>query len=473
MPPSSSRVAVVRHLVKQRWLAVAAAVMLTGLGAAITAVLFKNGVHAVVHWRLELARELTPMLGPSTQWLLFPSISALGGLLVGLLLKFGEPAASGSGITQVMHWLAGRPVPMGIRVAIIKLIGGIIAIGSGFPLGPEGPAVQMGASVAWRVAESLKAPRSFMRLIVAAGGGAGISAVFNAPIGGFLYSIEELLRNARPVVLLLVLFTTFLADSFGEVFNWIGFGKGSGIDPTTGITVSKAFDLPDFVFRPEDVIYLVILGLIISCLSELFTRYVIAMQGLSMRLLGRRPVLRMVLCGALLGLIFAALPLDFGDAAGLKSTLVLDIRDGSDHVGKYIAIFVVLFFTTGLAAASGAPGGLFAPMLMLGGAIGLAASGIVAGLTGYAPASYVFAGMASFVAGSSHTPIAALFITFALTKQLVLLRPMLVATLSCFLLSQAFSHKSIYDRQIELEKQGGAMWAVGRRLTSRSKEARD
>ena len=88
-----------------------------------------------------------------------------------------------------------------------KLISGIIAIGSGFPLGPEGPSVQMGGSVAWQMAKWLKAPTAFRRVIVAAGGGAGIAAVFSAPLGGFVYAIEELLNSARPVILLLVVIT--------------------------------------------------------------------------------------------------------------------------------------------------------------------------------------------------------------------------------------------------------------------------
>lgn len=445
------KAATIRNLLEQRSLAVAAAVLLTSLGAAWTAVLFKNGVSSVVSWRLGLVEHLQPMLGSTTPWLIFPAIAALGGWLTGLLLKHVEPAAHGSGITQVMKFLSGKRVPMGIRVAVVKLVGGIVAIGSGFPLGPEGPAVQMGASVACQMATNLKAPRSFLRLIVAAGGGAGIAAVFNAPIGGFIYAIEELLRNARPVVLLLVLFTTFSADTWGDILGWLGFSKGEGLHMALNLEVAKAFDLTNFSFRPVDILYLIVLGLIIALLGELYTRYVIAMQRWGGRLFGPRPVLRMTICGFLLGLIFAALPASFADGAALKALVALDLHDGTTDLGLNTTIFLAMFFTTGLAAASGAPGGLFAPMLILGGAVGLVGSSVLQTLTGYAPSSFVFAGMASFVAGTSQTPIAAIFITFALTKQIVLLKPMLVAALSCYLLSRALNRHSIYDRQLELE----------------------
>lgn len=448
----------VRNLLQQRSLAVAATVLLTGLGAAWTAVLLKNGMTRVVSWRLGLVEQLEPVLGRATPWLVLPVIAGLGGLLAGLLVKHLAPAAHGSGITQVMKFLQGQRVPMSIRVAVVKLLGGVLAIGSGFPLGPEGPAVQMGASVACQMATNLRAPRSFLRLIVAAGGGAGIAAVFNAPLGGFIYAIEELLHNARPVVLMLVLFTTFMADTWGDVLNWIGFGQEEGFSAAVSLEVSKTFDLVDFTFRPIDILYLVLLGLVIAGLSELYNRYVIAMQGVCGRVFGPRPVLRMALCGLLLGLIFAPLPAEFADGAALKKLVALDLRDGTADLGVNLAIFVAMFFTTGLAAASGAPGGLFAPMLILGGSVGLVGSALLQTTTGYAPSSLVFAGMASFVAGTCQVPIAATFITFALTKQIVLLKPMLVASLSCYLLARAINRRSIYERQLELENRH-SVWA--------------
>ncbi|MXZ83615.1 MAG: hypothetical protein F4Z10_08025, partial [Synechococcus sp. SB0666_bin_14] len=119
----------VRNLLRQRSLAVAATVLLTGLGAAWTAVLLKNGMTRMVSWRLGLVEQLEPLLGRATPWLVLPVIAGLGGLLAGLLVKHLAPAAHGSGITQVMKFLQGQRVPMSIRVAVVKLLGGILAIG--------------------------------------------------------------------------------------------------------------------------------------------------------------------------------------------------------------------------------------------------------------------------------------------------------------------------------------------------------
>ena len=423
----------IRRLLERRWLVVVLALSLTGLGAAITGVLFKSGIHVLADWRLELLHDLPA-------WIVLPVLGATGGLISGLLIANLAPAAGGAGITHIMGFLRHRAVPMGLQVGLVKLVAGIIAIGSGFPLGPEGPAVQMGGSVAWQMSRWLRAPVAFRRVIVAAGGGAGIAAVFSAPIGGFVYAIEELLHSARPVVLLLVIITTFSADTWADVLG------GGGLDSTLGFQLEREYT-PLVKFLPIDFAYLIGLGAMIGLLAELYTRYVLSMQRQGNRWFGDRLVLRMTISGLILGAVYAALPTTFHDPNQIQHL----IADGKADIRLALASFVVLFFSTGLAAASGAPGGLFMPMLTLGGAIGLACGGWVEALTGHVPSTYVFAGMGAFVAGCSRTPISAMFLAFALTKDLLILKPILVACLMSFLVARLFNPHSIYERQMDME----------------------
>ena len=430
----------IRGLLERRWLVVVLALMLTGLGAALTGVMFKVGIKVLGAWRLELLADLPA-------WAVLPGLGATGGLVSGLLVSRLAPAAGGSGITHIMGFLKHRAVPMGLNVGLVKLMAGIVAIGSGFPLGPEGPAVQMGGSVAWQMARWLKAPVAFRRVIVAAGGGAGIAAVFHAPIGGFFYAIEELLHSARPVVLLLVIVTTFWADAWADVLGLAGLSTGGGgLDTALGFQLEKEYE-PLVSFLPIDLGYLIGLGVVVGVLAELYCRYVLAMQKQGHRWFGDRLVLRMVISGALLGGVYACLPSEFHNLEGLQHL----IADGKADIPMALGTFVVLFFSTGLAAASGAPGGLFFPMLTLGGAIGLACGIWVEALTGHVPSTYVFAGMGAFVAGCSRTPITAMFLAFALTKNLLILKPILVACLASFLIARLFDHRSIYERQMGLE----------------------
>ena len=430
----------IKKLLKQRSLVVAFSILLTGLGASITSIFFKTGIYFINNWRLALLDQF-----PSIAVL--PIFGALGGAIAGYLIKNIAPAAKGSGVSQIMGFLRHKKVPMNLKVGLVKLISGIIAIGSGFPLGPEGPSVQMGGSVAWQMAKWLKAPTAFRRVIVAAGGGAGIAAVFSAPVGGFVYAIEELLNSARPVILLLVIITTFIADSSADIIQALGLDpKAGGFDFNLGFLIQKEYD-PSVFFLPIDFIYLVLLGIIIGIFAELYSRFVLLMQNLGKKWYKNKFVLKMSICGLILGSIYAFLPNTFHNLDELQKI----IAEQNTSIGIALLAVLVLFITTGLAAASGAPGGLFYPMLTLGGSIGLIMGSWVEIATGHAPSTYIFAGMGAFVAGCSRTPITAMFLAFALTKNLLIMKPVLISCIASFLIARVFNEESIYERQIQIE----------------------
>jgi len=430
----------IKKLLKQRSLVVAFSLLLTGLGASITSISFKTGIYFINNWRLALLDQFPSIM-------VLPIFGALGGAIAGYLIKNIAPAAKGSGVSQIMGFLRHKKVPMNLKVGLVKLIAGIIAIGSGFPLGPEGPSVQMGGSVAWQMAKWLKAPTAFRRVIVAAGGGAGIAAVFSAPLGGFIYAIEELLNSARPVILLLVIITTFIADSSADIIQALGLDpKAGGFDFNLGFLIQKEYD-PSVFFLPIDFIYLVLLGIIIGIFAELYSRFVLLMQNLGKKWYENKFVLKMSICGLILGSIYAFLPSTFHNLDELQKI----IAEQNTSIGIALLAVLVLFITTGLAAASGAPGGLFYPMLTLGGSIGLIMGSWVEIVTGHAPSTYIFAGMGAFVAGCSRTPITAMFLAFALTKNLLIMKPVLISCIASFLIARAFNEESIYERQIQIE----------------------
>ena len=431
----------INKLLQRKWLNVILALILTGLGAALTGVLFKTGIHALEDYRSNLLAHIP-------RWIVLPIFGAFGGFISGSLIRNFAPAAKGAGVSHIIAFLRHKPVPMGLKVGIVKLFAGIIAIGSGFPLGPEGPAVQMGASVAWKMAQWLKAPIAFRRIIVAAGGGAGIAAIFSAPIGGFIYAIEELLNSARPIVLLLVVVTTFWADSCADVLQAIGLDqKAGGFISNLGFQLERAYT-PLIEFFPIDFLYLIVLGILLGFLAEIYCKYILKMQILGNKWFKNKSIEKMSLSGLLLGLMYSIIPESFHNIEGLQTIIV----NGSSSLTVAISIFLILFIASGLASASGAPGGLFYPMLTLGGAIGLAAGIGLESLTGHVPTTYIFAGMGGFVAGCSRTPLTAMFLAFALTKNLLILKPLLITCIASFLTARIFNEHSIYERQIEIEK---------------------
>ena len=430
----------IKKLLKKKFFIVGIALLLTGLGASITSISFKTGIYFINNWKLELLKNFPP-------YLILPLIGCFGGYLSGSLIKNFAPAAKGSGVSQIMGFLRHKKVPMNIRVGMVKLISGIIAIGSGFPLGPEGPSVQMGGSVAWQMAKWLKAPVSFSRGIVAAGGGAGIAAVFSAPLGGFIYSIEELLNSARPVILLLVVITTFIADSSADIIQALGLDpKAGGFDFNLGFLIQREYS-PEISFLPVDFVYLILLGIIIGIFAEFYSRFVLKMQIIGKRWYKNKFVLKMSICGFILGSIYSFLPSTFQNLDELQKI----IAEQNTSIAIALLAVIVLFITTGLAAASGAPGGLFYPMLTLGGATGLIIGNWVEIATGHAPSTYIFAGMGAFVAGCSRTPITAMFLAFALTKNLLIMKPVLISCITSYIIARFFHHESIYERQIQIE----------------------
>ena len=301
----------------------------------------------------------------------------------------------------------------------------------------------MGSSVGWEMARLLRAPNAFRRMIVAAGGGDGVAAVFRAPIGGFLHAIEELLQGARPVVMLLVLVTTFWADTWADLLGLAGLGMHS-----TGWNLGRGFVLERQVTTyvgvlPLDLLVLFVVGALVAAGAETYCRFVVRLHNWR-RQLGIPLAGAMAAAGVVLGVVDALLPADFINRAGIRQA----VAEGDIDISKALAIFLVLFVSTGLAAAAGTPGGLFAPMLTLGGALGLAAAGMMEQVGISAPNTTIFAGMAAFMTACARTPMTATFLTFALTKELLLLKPVLVASLGSLVVARLLHRQSIFQRLI-------------------------
>lgn len=162
--------------------------ILIGLVAALAAVLLRQSIYWLGGWRLKEALIL-PI------WLLIPALGLAGGFLVGFLVERTAPEAFGSGVPQVKAALAYVPIPLNLRVAVVKLVSTTLALGSGFALGREGPTIQIGAALAAQLSRWLPASPEHQRQLIAAGAAAGLAASFDAPIAGVMFVIEELLQD--------------------------------------------------------------------------------------------------------------------------------------------------------------------------------------------------------------------------------------------------------------------------------------
>ncbi len=395
-----------------------------GLVSALAAVFLKDGVGWLGGWRIQLTHRWPA-------WAVLPIVGLVGGLLSGWLVERIAPETSGSGIPQVKAVLGKVPVALDLRVALVKLLGGVLALGSGLPLGREGPTVQIGSALAATLSRRLPTSPDHRRQLIAAGAGAGLAAAFNAPIAGVLFVVEELLQDVSNLTLGTAILASFIGST---VSRWLG-GQGLDLKPSTLVTS----------FTPQDIPFYLLLGILAGVLGALFNQGILLSLKLNRDLNLPLP-LRIGLAGLFTGGLLALLPTPFRDSAGLKELLM----SASSSWQLPLSAFGVQAALTLVAYGSGAPGGLFAPALILGAALGSLVGGLEHSLLGVgSPATFALAGMGIFFSAVARVPITSIVIVFEMTMDFNLVLPLMMGSGVSYLVAETLSPGSLYDRLLE------------------------
>ncbi|BAZ41553.1 Cl- channel voltage-gated family protein [Calothrix sp. NIES-4101] len=418
----------------RRGLAIAEASVI-GLVAALSAVLLKFGSGALGTWRVH-SSHLFPA------WIVLPLVGMVFGFLAGLLVERLAPEASGSGIPQVKATLANVPMNLSWRVACIKLLSAIIAIGSGLTLGRQGPTVQVGAGLAAGMSRWVPTSPDHRRQMIAAGAGAGLAAAFNAPIAGVLFIVEELLQDLSG----LTLGTAIIASFIGGVVSRL-LGGGSLLLNLQQNQISSSFAITEIPF------YL-LLGLCAGFLAALFNRGLIYSIKLYRRLHVSLAI-RVALAGLVSGIIVSLLSNLSGDNTNLfrdNTGLREFVIATSANTSLAAIAFIVQFLLTLIAFGSGAPGGLFAPSLILGSCLGHIIGAFQENLLhAGSPTTYALAGMGAFFSGVSKVPITAIVIVFEMTTDFNLVLPLMIGSVTSYLVADKLVPGSLYDKLLKLK----------------------
>jgi len=417
----------VRHLLQPKRLAVLEACLI-GLVSALSAVLLKQGIGWLGTWRVQ-ASYLLPA------WVVLPAIGLGGGALAGWLVERLAPEASGSGIPQVKAVLARVPIALDLRVALVKLVSGILALGSGLFLGRQGPTVQVGAALAAQLSHWLPTSPDHRRQMIAAGAGAGLAAAFNAPIAGVLFVVEELLQDLSG----LTLGTAILASFIGAVVSRILGGHS--------LDLNLELLAPQASFSAQEIPFYLVLGLLAGLLGSLFNRGIIISLTVNRRVLRAGLPWRVGVAGLVSGLVVALLPISFRNSAGLREIFA------SGEAGWQVAAttLVVQLVLTLIAYGSGAPGGLFAPALTIGSALGYLVGFSVQSLPGVGiPTTYALAGMGTFFSAVTRAPITAIVIIFEMTTDFNLVLPLMIGSVVAYAVAERVAGGSIYGRVLAL-----------------------
>lgn len=394
-----------------------------GLVAGFSAYLLKEGVRLLADWRLQQAA-----LYPA--YLVLPAVGCIGGLLAGWLVERVAPEASGSGIPQVKALLARIPIKLDLRVALVKLVGGIIALGSGMPLGREGPTVQVGASLAAELSRRVTGSPERRRQLTAAGAGAGLSAAFNAPIAGFLFVLEELMQDLSALTVGTAIVSCFVAAVVSRLLGVHSLDIRFGDLPKTG-----SFSLVDIPFY-------IVLGVLSGVLGALFNKLLIATMHFNIHILKLPLRWRVALAGLITGAVAALLPSFFGENSALRQMIVT-----SEATWQIAAVaFCAQIFLILIDYGSGAPGGLFGPSVALGASLGYLVGCWEHPLVGGGlPGTYALVGMGTFFSAVCRVPMTAIVIVFEMTHNFNIVLQLMVGCVISTVVAESISSGSVYD----------------------------
>lgn len=404
---------------------------LVGLLAGIVAVAFRAMLAAGDALRNALLMWAHGM--PRWGWL-FPVIfGMLGALLAVTLVRRFAPETSGSGIPHLEAVLHRFRELDWRRVLPVKFVGGVLAIGSGMALGREGPTVQMGGAVGDAVADWLRAPARERLTLTAAGAGAGLAAAFNAPLAGLVFVLEEAQRDFRPVVF----GAAFLAAAAADVVARLASGQ------------LPVFAVPSYPVPPLSALPIfAILGLAAGLLGVVFNWSLLRTIDGFARLSGRANLAAVALVGALIGVAGWFSPLAVGGGHDLAETVL------AGHVALALipAWLVVRFVLTLASYGTGAPGGIFAPLLVLGALLGLAigqAAHAVAPDVLPQPAIVAVVGMAAAFTAIVRAPLTGVVLIIEMTGNYEQMLPLLVSCFCAYAVAEYLRSLPIYEALLE------------------------
>ncbi|CNC08802.1 H(+)/Cl(-) exchange transporter ClcA [Yersinia intermedia] len=404
-----------------------------GVVTGLLAVAFDRGVDWIQQQRLATLAKVADYA--ILVWPLAFVMSALLAMVGYFLVRRFAPEAGGSGIPEIEGAMEEmRPVRWW-RVIPVKFIGGLGTLGAGMVLGREGPMVQMGGNSGRMVVDifRLRSPEARHSLL-ATGAAAGLSAAFNAPLAGILFVIEEMRSQFRySLVSIKAVFVGVITSTI--VYRYFN-GEHAVID------VGKMSEVP------LDTLWLyLVLGIIFGAIGVMFNALIFRTQDMFMRFHGG-DWRKLVLIGGLLGGMCGLLALIHGEAVGGGFALIPIAAAGNFSIGMLLFIFIARVITTLLCFGSGAPGGIFAPMLALGTILGTAFGlscahffpqyGIEAG-------TFAIAGMGALFAASVRAPLTGIVLVLEMTDNYQLILPMIVTCLGATLIAQFMGGKPLYS----------------------------
>ena len=354
---------------------------------------------------------------------------AAATMIAAWLVRRFSPQAAGSGIPHVEAVLREELPPAPYGLSAVKFIGGILAIGAGLALGREGPSVQIGASCGMFAGRLFRRTWPDCRVLLAAGAGAGLAAAFNAPIAGAVFVLEELVKRFEHRVAIAALAASATGIALARAL--------------LGDTSDFHVGLLHFATATAQPLYFV-LGCMSGMLAVAYNRTLLATITAAERV-DKLPVhLRAGLIGAVVGVLawFAPALVGGGDAITQRTLL------GAGTLTFVPLAFLLRFGLGAISYAAATPGGLFAPLLVLGAQSGLlfgAACRLSFPNLNLQPEGFAVVGMAAMFTGVVRAPVTGIILVAEITDSVTMLLPMLGACFTAMLVPTLMRDEPIYE----------------------------
>ena len=385
----------------------------------------------VTKWQSPPEKHLVPFAAttPLHLWLLV-LLPTIGGLISGLLVYTWAPEAEGHGTDAFIDAFHNKHGFVRARVPFIKAIASVITLATGGSAGREGPIAQIGSGIGSWLGRTFKFNIREIRLMLLAGCAGGLGAIFRAPLGGALTSVEVLYREDLETegVVLCIISSSVSYAIFTSIFGH------QPIFATPPVQFSSA----------RELLLYAVLGLVCVPFGYM---YVKTFYGLRDRFFRKLPIKRALipaLGGLLVGLTALWQPQILSGGYGTIQKALM----GELPVALMFTLAFLKIAATSFTISSGGSGGVFGPSLfigaMLGGAVGQLAHAWFPGIVS-SPGAFALVGMAAFFAGVAKAPIGALLMVCEMTGGYHLIMPIMFTSVIAILLSQRWS---LYEKQV-------------------------
>ena len=372
-------------------------------------------------------RASTELVAPGAHhaWWLILLAPVAGGLVIGLMARYGSEKIRGHGMPEAIEAILLGGSKIQPRVAVLKPVSSAVAIGTGGPFGAEGPIIMTGGALGSLLAQFLHLTADERKTLLVAGSAAGMAATFNSPLAALLLAAELLLFEWRPRSLVPVA----AAVAVGTVLRRHLLGGGP-VFPVGG-----ALHLHDV-----DYVLCVVSGVVAALLAVVATVLVYASEDA----FGRLPVHWMwwpAIGGVVIGLGGLVVP----QALGVGYDVIGAELSGDIDLGLVIGILVVKTVIWSLSLGSGTSGGVLAPMFMIGGALGSLESYVFPDV---GPGFWALVALAGVLGGVMRSPVTGVVFALELTHRWDALLPVMIGSLTAYGVSTLLLKRSVLTEKI-------------------------